>query len=99
MQISLTSCQHTNKIGNVIWKGWKETAFHNWHSITDQINEYDGDDDVETKAILGFWGQALTPKAYRVRGGHDQKQKEEEIEVNRTCRQNVGGHVTGDSVT
>jgi hypothetical protein len=59
MQISLTSCQDTNKIGNIISKEWKDTAFHIWHSLTDRVNEDDGEDDLETKAILGFMGTGL----------------------------------------
>jgi hypothetical protein len=44
----------TNKRGEVIWKEWKETAFHSWQT---DIDWWDNQNiDGETKIVLGFIG-------------------------------------------
>jgi hypothetical protein len=45
-----------------IWKEWKDTAFHNWHSVTGRRDDetwVNQKDDGETKTILGLKGTDL----------------------------------------
>jgi len=58
----IENIEDTNKSGKIIWKEWKETAFHSLYSITNQgggetwYNQYD---DAETKTILEFTGNRI----------------------------------------
>jgi hypothetical protein len=55
----------TNSVGKVIWKEWKETTIHNWHSgMTYETVRLDSNG--QTKIILRLIGMGLRHLAVQI---------------------------------